>query len=347
MYSVDKSGYKKILMNFCHQIQESLQVYEKATVTISPEKIRNILYLGIGGSGITGDFIYDVLFDDLKVPLDVVRSYFAPAYCNEQTLVIASSYSGDTEETLSALQFAARSGAQILAITSGGKLAQTANENGWSLITVPSGIPTRHALGYMFFPIYHLLGRTGLIGNYQSDLQKLSNFICDRIRMNDYPNVEGRVLSKELALTIQNKIPIFYSTSPYLRTVSVWWQSQIQQNSKSLAFANVLPEINHNEIVGWEIDLETRKNFIVIFLENEQPHPRIQKRIDLSKKIIKDRGVEVVDIYSAGSSAMEKVFSLIVLGDWVSYYLALCYKKDPMEIRHIDFLKNELAKMDA
>jgi len=345
MYSVDKSGYKDFLMNFSHQIQESLDIYNRSSIHIETENIRNILYLGIGGSGIVGDFLYDVLFDDLKIPLDVVRSYYSPAYCAKDTLVIVSSYSGNTEETLSALNDAIPTGAQILAITSGGTLEKKARENNWSLITIPVGIPPRYALGYLFTPVYHFLGKSGLLKNYASDLSGLSGFVCERTKMNDYPNVKGRILSRELAHTIQNKIPIFYSTSPYLRTVATWWQNQIQQSAKSLAFANVLPEINHNEIVAWEFDQETRHNFIVIFLENEQPHPRINKRIELSKKIIKDRGVEVVDIYSAGSTTMEKVFSLIILGDWVSYFLALCYKKDPIEIRHIDFLKSELAKM--
>jgi glucose/mannose-6-phosphate isomerase len=345
MYSVDKSGYKHFLLNFCRQIQESFDIYESTQIFFAPEKARNILYLGIGGSGIVGDFLYDVLFDELKIPLDIVRSYFSPAYCGEDTLVIVSSYSGNTEETLSALKDAAATGAQILAVTSGGRLETQARENGWNLIKIPSGIPPRYALGYLFFPVYHFLGKAGFLKNYEADLRSLAAFICERVKMNDYPNINGHVFSRELAHTIQNKIPIFYSTSPYLRTVASWWQNQVQQSAKSLAFANVLPEINHNEIVGWEFDQETRYNFIVIFLENEMPHPRIQKRIELSKTIIKARGVEVVDIYSAGETILEKVFSLIILGDWVSYYLALCYKKDPVEIRHIDFLKSELAKM--
>jgi glucose/mannose-6-phosphate isomerase len=346
MFSTDKSGYKALLLNFYKQIEESARIFEEAKINLKADSIHNILYLGMGGSAVAGNLLYDILFDQLKVPLDVVRSYFAPSYCTEDTLVIASSYSGNTEETLSSLEKAAETGAQIIVITSGGKIEEIAPKNGWGLISIPKGFPPRQALGYLFFPLYHLFGRFGLINDYQSDLNELIKFVQDAAKRNDYPNINGRVLSKELAQMIYNKVPILYSTAPYLKSVSIRWQNQIQENAKSLAFSNVLPELNHNEILGWEQGLEALKNFIVIFLENEQPHPRIKKRIELTKNIIKERGIEVVDIYSAGGTIMEKVFSVIILGDWVSYYLAMAYKKDPVKIDNIDFLKTRLAQME-
>ncbi len=299
----------------------------------------------MGGSGIVGDFLNDILFDELKVPIRIVRSYLSPAFCNADTLTIVSSYSGNTEETLSALDAAKTSGAQILAITSGGKLSELAKANNWSLITVPGDLMPRQALGYLFFSLYHMLGEHGFLTDYKNDLNSFTKFVSNLSKKNDYPNAEGHVLSMELAKTVQGKIPVLYSTAPYLNTISKRWQNQIQENGKSLAFANVLPEMNHNEIVGWELDIKGIQELIVIFLENEKPHPRIAKRIELSKKIIKSRGVEVVDIYSCGNTIMEKVFSLLVMGDWMSYYLALAYKKDPATIKNIDYLKAELAKI--
>jgi len=343
---MDKSGYKKILLNFNQQIEEAQDIYEKANIKLDRQKIKNILYLGMGGSAIVGDLLFDVFFDELQIPLNVVRSYFAPSFCNENTLVIASSYSGNTEETLSATAYAAETGAQVLTIASGGKLTAMAAEHNWNRISIPEGLPPRQALGYLFFPLYHLFGKYGLLKNYNENLQHLAKFVQETAQRNDYPGREGKVLAKELAYTIQNKIPVFYSTAPYLSTVSRRWQNQIQENAKSLAFANILPEMNHNEIVGWEIENIDLKNMIVIFLENLEAHPRIKKRIELSKKIIKDRGVEVVDIYADGTCYMEKVFSLIVLGDWVSYYLALAYEKDPSEIKNIDFLKKEMEVLE-
>ena len=345
MYSIDKTGYKQVLLNFHQQIEDGLQLFKESKVRLDSSRIKNILYFGMGGSGITGELLADVLFDELLIPLKVVRGYLSPAHCSSETLVIVSSYSGNTEETLSALQASMDKGAQILVITSGGKLAEMAAENDWSFIKIPSGLMPRQALGYLFFPLYHLLGSANLIQNYEKDLTKFIKFIADLNKKNDYPHAGQHVLSLDLARTIQGKIPVIYSTAPYLKTISKRWQNQIQENSKSPAFANNLPEMNHNEIVGWESQIDDLERFIVIFLENENPHPRIQKRIELSKKIIKERGIEVVDIYTCGTTVMEKVFSLIVLGDWMSYFLALAYKKDPATIKNIDFLKKEMAKL--
>lgn len=345
MFTVDKSGYKKILLNFYQQIAESKKIFEQAAISLEKERIQNILYLGIGASGLAGDLLHDVLFDDLKKPMDVVRSYFSPQFCDEHTLVIASSYSGETEETLSATKMAFESGAQIVCVTSGGSLKQFAEEKQLPLIELPSQFTSRQAFGYLFFPVYHLFGKLELIKNYDAELEDLIKFVKDIGRRNDYPNTNGYVLSRELANTIQNKIPIIYSTAPYLKSVSLSWKNEIQQKAKSLAFFNVIPEMNHNEIIGWEWDSPALKNFIVIFLENKDVHPRIFKRIELTKQIIKSKGVEVVDIYAEGNTVMEKVFCLILLGDWVSYYLALLYKKDPSEIKHVEFLKKEMAKL--
>ncbi len=343
MYSADKSGFKNYLLNFYRQVGESLGIFQEMKLEFDASKINSILYFGMGGSAIAGDLLYDVLFDHLKIPLDVVRGYFAPAYCNENTLVVASSYSGNTEETLSAVDAAAEKGATILAVTSGGALKEKAQKNGWLLIELPGGLPPRQALGYLFFPLYHFLGHFNLINEYKEDLSQLEKFIKKEAQRSEYPHGGGKILALKIAATLQNKLPVIYSTAPYLRTIARRWQNQLHENSKSLAFSNVLPEMNHNEIVGWEQEIELTKDMLVIFLENEDPHPRIKKRIDLSQQIIRERDVQVMDIYSSGSCIMEKVFSLVVLGDWVSYYLAMAYKKDPITIANIDFLKKEMS----
>lgn len=345
MYSVDKSNFKKFLLDFHKQIEASNDIVDQAVIKIKAEKVQRILYFGMGGSAITGNLLYDTLFDELKAPIDIVRGYSCPSYCNDKTLVIASSYSGNTEETLSAIKGVEKTGAMVLAITSGGKLKKLAESKKWNLINIPDGLPPREALGYSFFPLYHTLGRVGLLNNYKSNTKKLAAFVHDIAVRNDHKSSGGHVFSEELAKTLKGKIPVIYSTAPYLNTISRRWQNQFHENSKSMAFANVVPEMNHNEIVGWEQDTDIVKNMVVIFLENENPHPRIQKRIELTKKIIKKKGAQVVELYTQGKTRLEKIFSLIVLGDWVSYYLAIYYKKDPIAIKNIDYLKDELAKL--
>ncbi len=345
MYSVDRSNFKKILLNFHKQIKESETLVDQAKIKIKAEKIEKILYFGMGGSAIAGNLLYDTLFDQLKIPIDIVRGYECPAYCNENTLVIACSYSGNTEETLNAIKHVKKTGATVLAITSGGELKKIAETNRWSLINIPGGLPPRQALGYSYFPIYHVLGRIGLLNDYLQNTKKVAVFVHDIAVRNDHDQSDGHVFSEELAKMIKGKIPVIYSTAPYLSTISRRWQNQFHENSKSMSFANVIPEMNHNEIVGWEQDSDLLKHLVVIFLENEDPHPRINKRIELTKKIIRKKGAQVVELYAQGKTRIEKVFSLVVLGDWVSYYLALYYKKDPIAIKNIDYLKGELAKL--
>jgi len=344
MFSMDKTGFKDLLLNFYEQVDMAPALVEKAQLQIDTARIQQIVYLGMGGSAITGDLLNDVLFAQLNVPINVVRGYATPAYCSANTLIVACSYSGKTEETLSALHSAELSGAQFLCVTSGGTVAKLVEKNKWNQITLPDGYPPRMALGFMFFALYHALGQAGLFSDYTNDLSALSRFIQDEINKHDCDQHPGHVLAMELAKTIQNHIPVIYSSAPFLASVSLRWQNQMHENSKSLAFRNVLPEMNHNEIVGWEMDNDVKNNLLVIFLENETPHPQIKKRIQLSKKIIKSGGNNVVDLYSHGANTLEKVFSLIILGDWVTYYLAAYYKKDPIAIVNIDYLKEELAK---
>jgi glucose/mannose-6-phosphate isomerase len=164
------------------------------------------------------------------------------------------------------------------------------------------------------------------------------------IQISDEHSVEGRAFTKDIALRLKNKIPIIYSSAPYLATIATRWKNQFQENSKSMAFSNVLPEMNHNEIVGWEMESLPKKNYIVLFLEFDQTHPRIVKRIQYTKNIIQDRGTEVIEIYAEGKNLLAKVISLIIKGDWISYYLALFYERNPAAIVNIDYLKSELKK---
>jgi len=344
MFSHDKTGFKQLLLNFHSQVDTADEIVKKAQLKLDASKINNILYLGMGGSAIAGDLLIDVFFNDLKVPLNVIRSYSIPNFCNKNTLVITSSYSGDTEETLSAVNSAQETGAQVIAITSGGEMDKIARKNNWNLLELPKGFPPRQALGLTFFSLYKVLGQTKLVESYIEDLSGLKEFMYHEIEKHDITKHGGHVLAQELAKEIHNKIPVIYSSAPHLSVVSKRWQNQMNENSKSLAFCNVLPEMNHNEIVGWEMDPKVSKSLIAIFLENQSVVPRIKERIELSKAIIKKQDIEVVDIYSTGNTSLEKVFSLIILGDWVSYYLALLNEKDPIDIKNIDFLKQELAK---
>jgi glucose/mannose-6-phosphate isomerase len=344
MYSVDKGNFKRYLLGFTQQISESQEIFKKGSLQIKKESFNHILYLGMGGSAIAGDIISDVLFDELKIPMQVVRNYHVPASCSGSTLVIASSYSGDTEETLHAVMEAEKRQAQIIAVTSGGKLLKMAKEKKWPYLQVPGGFPPRQAFGYLFFLSYQIICES--IGKKISDetFHDLIYLAEAIIHTNNEETAKGKAFAKDLAIQIKNKIPVIYASAPFLTAIATRWKNQFQENSKSMAFSNIIPEMNHNEIVGWEMKNKALQDFLVIFLENHQHSARIDARLSLTKNIIRDRGIDVVEVYAEGSTILQQLISLIIIADWVTYYLALLYENNPASIVNIDYLKGELKK---
>jgi glucose/mannose-6-phosphate isomerase len=345
MFSFDKTDFKKFLKKFPDQIMASKSIYEEAKIRIRPEGIENIVYLGMGGSAIAGDILNEVVFNQLPIPMQVVRGYECPAYCSRKTLIIVSSYSGNTEETLSSLDQGRSKGAKIIAVTSGGELARLAKKNKWKLIELPDGFPPRQAFGYLFFPVLYLLTKFISGSDLEKQIENLTKHVSAQIVRSDEHSSEGKSLAREIAFKLHNKIPLIYSVEPYYKSVAFRWRTQLNENAKTLAFHHVLPEMNHNEIVGWEMDGRLTKDLIVIFLESElYPRP-IKTRIQLTKKILRDKGIDVIEVYGTGKSQLEITISLICMGDWVSYYLAMLYEKDPLAILNIDYLKSELKKL--
>jgi glucose/mannose-6-phosphate isomerase len=344
MYSIDKSNFKEYLAQFPDQISESKHLFSTGTINLNKGLIRNIIYLGMGGSAIAGDILHGCFFDQLSIPFHVIRCYNIPAYCSKETLVIASSYSGNTEETLAALDKACLKGSQILSITSGGELLALSMKKKWSLIKIPAGYPPRQAFGYSFFPLLHVMNQLKYISVSDQEIESIVQLTKSIVERNDVQKSTAKILTKDLATKINKKIPVIYSTAPYLGAVATRWKNQFQENSKTQAFANVIPEMNHNEIVGWEMNLKDINNLLVIFLESPSLHPRIKLRLNLTKKIIRDKGIELVEIYPEGDTLLEHTISFIAKGDWVSYYLALINKKDPLAILNIDYLKAEMRK---
>ncbi len=344
MYSVDRENFKRYLINFPKQIAQSQKIFNKNMSRLANTSISNVIYLGMGGSAIVGDILSEVLFDDLIFPIQVNRGYQIPGYCSKSSLVIASSYSGDTEETLHALSIAEKRGAKIVAITSGGQLLKLAGRKKWPVYRIPGGYPPRQAFGYLFFLAYQVVLKFMGIQTSSEEFTSLVQLAESIVHRSDEEYVDGKVFTKDLAIRIKNKIPIIYSTAPYLATIATRWKNQFQENSKSMAFSNVLPEMNHNEIVGWEMDNKLLKEYLVLFLENTNPDSRINARVQLTKNIIRDNGTEVIEIYTEGDTLLQQAISLIIISDWVSYYLALLYEKDPASIVNIDYLKGELKK---
>ncbi|MBU2636461.1 MAG: bifunctional phosphoglucose/phosphomannose isomerase [Bacteroidetes bacterium] len=340
----DKSNMFNLLAGFPLQIEDAVSVGKKAKVKLKKSVIKNIVVSGLGGSAIGGDLIRTYLAAEIKIPFLVNRHYFLPEFVNGNSLVIISSYSGDTEETISAHKEAIKRGAQVLCITSGGETERLAKKNNQSLIKIPTGYPPRAALGYAFFPLLVILGNLGLIKDRSKDIEETIAFLKKKSkRYSDLNSQTNEALS--FAKTLSGKLPIVYSSADVFDSVNLRWRGQLCENSKILAFGHTLPEMNHNELVGWKVLIEQMADMMVIFLRDKGDYKRVQLRMKIMEGIVKEYASNVVNIYSEGNSLLTRMFSLIFLGDWISYYLAILNKVDPTPVKVIDYLKAELAKI--
>ncbi|MDF1545844.1 MAG: bifunctional phosphoglucose/phosphomannose isomerase [bacterium] len=307
--------------------------------------IKNIVVAGMGGSAIGGDLVRSFLRDKLQIPFEICRHYELPEYVDDESLVIISSYSGNTEETLSALDDALGRKAMLAAISTGGMLNEVSELNDIPLGMIPAGMQPRAALGYSFAMLVLFLEKIGLVNGAASNIE----LVADKLKgyrdsyIEDYPAEKN--MAKKLAGRLHGKLPVIYSGPTLIDTVGVRWKGQICENSKMLAFANQFAEFNHNELVGWFKDTkEISPNLIVVVLRDLSDHAQIKARMDIVKDIIEELEVEVIDIYSRGDDPLERVFSLIQLGDFVSYYLAVLREVDPSPVDVIQTLKGKLAE---
>ena len=343
---VDKSGMLGLLVEFPKQCAKAADLGE--LFSIKKDYIAGcsrVLFTGLGGSAIGADLIRSYLANEAKLPIFVNRNYTLPNFVGPDTLVIASSYSGNTEETISAYEDAKKRGARLIAITSGGTLADMARADAIPLLTIPGGLPPRAALGYSFFPSLVLLSKLGVTSDKGREIDGAIR-LMDRLREKKIgPKVGAKDNpAKGLAQRMYGKFPVIYGGQDHIDSVVVRWRSQIAENSKTLASSHIFPEMNHNEIVGWQNPKKIFKDLIVLCLRDSLDHPRTKKRMDITRRIIAEEGVEYVEVESMGQTLLEKIFSLIYIGDFVSFYLAALNGVDPTPVERVTYLKKELAK---
>lgn len=347
MLDYDRSNFIAYLTGFPEQITETLKFMEKFSVNLNISGIHNIVITGMGGSAISGDLFLAYIYDELKVPTYTNRDYTVPAFVDKHTLFIASSYSGDTEETLEALKEAAERSAVIICITSGGLMEQFCEQGGHPCIKIPGNLPPRQALGYLFFSLVSLFQKPGFIAPRDADIEETRKLLYELADRYNPETSFGNNLANHIAQSIYHAIPIVYTGVPFLYPVPVRWRNQFNENAKSMSFSNVLPELNHNEIMGWEGLPEVNKHFRVILLRDRDEAPRSRKRIAITKEILKNKKILFGEVFAEGHSRLARLFSLIFLGDWASYYWAMLNEKDPISIDSIDILKRKLSEAEA
>lgn len=325
---------KELIENFAKQIEESVAIGKKATIIKPKIKILNVVISGLGGSGIGGNLVAELIFNKIKVPVTVYKDYHTPAYINANTLFIASSYSGNTEETINALNEAIKKKAQIAIISSGGKLIEIAKSKKYNHIIIPGGNPPRACLAYSSIQQLYVLNKLGLIDkSFEKQLLETVKLLQKEVK-----NIQKE--AKKLADKLFNKIPILYATADN-ESIAIRFREQLNENSKMLAWHHVVPEMNHNELVGWR---KKSDDWAVVYLRNKTDYSRNQSRIEINKKVIKKYAGSITEVWSKGTSKIERSFYLIHLTDWTSFYLSELNNVDIMDIVVINNLKNELAK---
>ncbi|MBI4358836.1 MAG: bifunctional phosphoglucose/phosphomannose isomerase [Candidatus Omnitrophica bacterium] len=343
----DRQDMAKSIYDFSKQLKHAEEIGKALTLDPSLGKgLSKIVFSGLGGSAIGADFIRSYLAYEFKIPILVNRHYRLPEYVDETTLLIVSSYSGDTEETISSLKEGLKRKARILAISSGGELAKQARERSFPLIQIPGGFSPRAALGYSVLPLLVALSKCGFSSAYRPAEFNEAQVLTQTLAESDYgvgiPFANN--LAKQFASACFGKYPVIYSCVDYFDVVALRWRGQIEENAKALASHHVLPEMNHNELVGWRCPKELLKGAVVFFLRDRADHERVQIRMDLTRDIIKQSAGKVVELFSQGKGLLARMFSLIHLGDWLSLYLAALYEVDPTPVEVVQRLKVELAK---
>lgn len=342
---LDQKDMHGLLESFPLQLEKSIALTHSFPLPNWKNfKFENIVLAGMGGSAIGGDLVRSYVTYQLKIPFQISRHYLLPNFVSQNSLVLVSSYSGNTEETLSIYAIAKKRKAKIIAITSGGKLFRLAKQDKIPALLVPGRLPPRAALGYSWGALLILLSRLGLIKNQTGLIKEASSFLAKQTVKYQKSTITSKNPAKDLAERVYQKIPIIYSACDYFDTVAIRWKQQICENAKNLAFVNFFPEFNHNELVGWQND-NLKPDFTVLFLKDKDDHKRIKARMEVVKEIIESQKIEIIEIESRGKSLLSRMLYLIQLGDWTSYYLAILNGVDPTPIKVIDYLKNQLEKI--
>jgi len=343
---LDKSNMLDLLLDFPEHCKAALDLAGKSNVLFKKRDFKNIVFAGLGGSAIGADLVRSYLYFESKIPIQVFREYELPAFINESTLIFLSSYSGNTEETLSAYAQAKEKGATLIVISSDGKLKEYAQSDNVTFIGIPQGSPPRCNLGYLSIIPLCILAKLSLIKDVNLSVNQMIKTLEELKNKNLNPSIGGKDnIAKAVALKLLNKFTIVYSASVHFDICVTRFRGEIAENSKALASSHVFPEMNHNEIVGWEQPKRVFKNFVVVMLRDKNMHPRLALRMDITRDIIKKEGPQVLEIWSRGENLLSRIFSLIYIGDFVSYYLAILYGIDPTPVDKVTYLKNRLSEV--
>ena len=330
---------RDLVQDLPSQLKDALKVSQDMRINPSENDIYSIVICGLGGSGIGGEIVKSITQDEINLPIITVNTYDVPEFVGPNTLVICSSFSGNTEETVSAYHQAKDKGAKICCITSGGKIRFLADTNNDDLAILPNHIKSPRAnIGYSVVQLLHVLEAY----NYISDSFKLE--IKNTISLLESEQEDIIATSKEIASLYKDKVPVLYSDDRFY-SIAIRNKQQINENAKHVCNVNKFPEFNHNELVGWEYPKKIYHDTVVTYLMTDFDHPRVDLRMNICKQIFKDKASGFIEVKAKGSSFIEQTYYIIHLFDFISVDLAALNNVDPTPVEVIDYLKESLDKI--
>ncbi|MGH2746667.1 MAG: bifunctional phosphoglucose/phosphomannose isomerase [Actinomycetota bacterium] len=341
---LDSENVLEAVERFADQCREGWEIGRLAKGLPEGEGVDSVVVLGMGGSGVSGDVAQAVVEPRLPVPFRTIKSYGPlPEWVGRNTLLFAVSYSGSTEETVAALEEAHARGARAVTISSGGPLGEMAASYGLAHVAIPSGQQPRASLGYLTMPVLAVLVETGLVPDLQSDVDETVDVLagiaarCHR----KIPAPENP--AKDLARRIVGRIPVVYGGHGIGAVAAYRFKCDLNEYGKAPAFFNELPELDHNEIVGWDklSDL-TSRNFVAILLRDPDEHERIDFRFEITRRLIERNLAEIAEVTAEGTSPLARLLSLVFVTQLAAIYVGLAYEVDPGPVEVIQALKAEL-----
>jgi glucose/mannose-6-phosphate isomerase len=343
---IDSENVLGAVEKFAAQCEEAWRIGIAAEGLPSGESVDSIVVLGMGGSGVSGDVVQAVVEPRLPFPFRVIKSYGPlPEWIGRNTLVFAVSYSGSTEETVAAMEEAHQKGARVVAISSGGPLAELAAGSGCAHVSIPTGLQPRASLGYLTLPILAVLEKMGLLVGIADDVVEAIEVLGGMAGKCKRRQPTHRNPAKGLAHSLLHKVPIVYGAYGVTGVAAMRFKCDLNEYGKIPAFWNYFPELNHNEIVGWEDPTDVgREHFVVVLLRDDDEHPRVALRYEITKHLIQNDAADVIEVRSEGKSALARILSLIFVTQLAAIYTGLQYGIDPGPVEVIQKLKAQLAE---
>jgi glucose/mannose-6-phosphate isomerase len=343
---LDSEGVLGAVERFAEQCREAWSIGKAATGLPDATDVSSCVVLGMGGSGVSGDVVASVVEPRLPLPLRTVKGYGPlPGWVGRNTLVFAVSYSGSTEETLAAFAEAQERGARSVAISSGGPLAEMARQSGVVHIGIPAGLQPRASLGYLTLPILAVLDKVELIPPLGDDVIEAVEVVESLARTCSRSVPTGQNPAKDLATRIAGRIPFVYGQEGLTATAAYRFKCDLNEYAKTPAGWHFFPELNHNEIVGWnQLSELTRRRCVAVLLRDVEEHPRVALRVGITQRLITEQLADVVEVRAHGRSPLARLLSLVFVTQLAAIYVGLSYEVDPGPVEVIQQLKSELAQ---